>query len=137
MAKIGCTWKNLGIAFIALFVLIGIASLFQKEEKPAVEKTPIVEEIKPISQNFTLAVKGDVWVIDEDNIPLVDTPQSFSDQDQFKAHLKCIIKSGQKVEIVKSKVIGNWKYVRVLSGLSCSGWVQGYIVNKASRVSGY
>lgn len=128
-------WRSLAVGFLVLCIIVIIASFFQKDEKATVEKKTLAvkTERKPINQDFVYAVPGEVWIINEDNIPLVDTPQTFTDRDQFNAHLNCIIKSGSKVEIIKHKVIGNWKYVRVLSGF-CSGWVSGHTVKKARKV---
>lgn len=89
---------------------------------------------KPIDQDFRLAVKGEVWIILVDNIGVTDVPQTFGDFDQYKAHVTAILMSGTKVEILKTKTLGFWKYVRTLDGTLRSGWVTGDSVKKAKKV---
>jgi hypothetical protein len=128
---------------IALFGLIAMGlnwfqdyrySVKAKKQTSQVTQKPQQPQ-KPMNENFVLAVPGDVWIIQEDNIGLTDVPQTFSDIDQYKAHLNCILMSGTKVEIIKHKVIGYWKFVRTLTGPQRSGWVTGDSVKKAKRVS--
>lgn len=131
--------------FLVIFILQGIEELkrqntvrrvqqLQKQSVPQKPQKP-QEPQKPMNENFVYAVSGEVWIIQEDNIGLTDVPQNFRDKDQFKAHLNCIIMSGTKVEILKHKIIGSWKYVRTLDGTYRSGWTSGYTVKKCKKVS--
>jgi hypothetical protein len=121
---------------VALFAFIGMGMSWLEDYRyslKAKKQTQVTQ--KPMNENFVLAVSNEVWIIQEDNIGLTDVPQTFADLDQYKAHLNCILMRGTKVEIIKTKVIGYWKFVRTLTGPQRSGWVTGDSVKKAKRVS--
>ena len=123
-----------GSAVVVTIVFVIAILIANRPVKVSPPQTQTQTQKKPQDQDFTYAVPGDVWIINETNIPLMDTPQSFTDRDQFRAHLNCILESGQKVEIIRHKVVGNWKYIHTLTGLSCSGWVSGYTVKNARKI---
>lgn len=120
--------------FAVVIVILGAIGWYLGNRPVKVSPAQTQTQKKPWTQDFTYAVPGDVWIINEANIPLMDVPRSFTDRDQFRAHLNCILRSETKVEIVKHKVVGNWKYVRTLTGLKCSGWISGYTVKNARKI---
>lgn len=83
--------------------------------------------------DFKEANQGDYWIINSENIAVVNRPELAGNEQQLRRILVTLIKPGEKVEILATK-FPYWKKVNVygLNGRKyATGWLLGDSVEKA------
>jgi hypothetical protein len=118
-----------GLLIVFMFGGIGylISELGDRSYKPSKQTT----QVQTVS-SFKDARPGETWIIQEDNIGLMDTSEVQTDRDSFRRHLVYLIKSGDRVKVIRTAGIYK-KYVEV-NGIHY-GWMLGDSVSRARKVS--
>ena len=90
---------------------------------------------KTKERQFTSALKGEIWIINSENIAVSKEPKTSATKEAFIRNLVTIVKPGAKVEILESKgFISPWKRVYVYSDknkIFAEGWIIAETVKKS------
>lgn len=132
------TSRSVKIIFVIL-VIIGVWAIFfapnpdkKKEVKTVQVKTESVES-SDMNRNFSLALKGETWEILDDNIAVMDTPETYSTHDVFASHIVTMLGPGEKVIVLKTQgFFSQWKYCQV-KGMY-HGWILAETVKDSKRI---
>ena len=121
-------WRWLVTSFFVACIVVVVIGVFLEVGRVKREDAVRIAEAKRMSkyQNFRYAWKGEVWIIDADDVSVREHPL-----DSVLSKLVCVIPSGSRVEILSMKG-GGWKYVNVLSG-NCTGWINGRVIREAYK----
>ena len=88
---------------------------------------------------FALAMPKQIWEILDDNIPVMDKPETYSDKTEFLLHVVTILGKGIKVGILESKGwLSPWKKVVVYNdegNAYAIGWILAETVKDARDIS--
>jgi len=123
------------VGSIATALILGI--FFGTAEKPSKPKTETSSaEIQPtsIDRNFMYAVAGETWEILDDDVGVMQKPETTSDRTEFTNNLLTILGKREKVEVIRTKGFASqWKYCKV-KGMYY-GWILAETVKKARKIS--
>lgn len=88
--------------------------------------------------NFKYAQPGEYWIILDDNVAVMRTPEAATDRTAFNHNLVIVIGKNTKVKILDSKGwLSVWHKVNVLSddGVLATGWILTEVVKSAKKSS--
>ena len=118
-----------GITVLIVFILILICQN-NNNEKSSNQKSYS-------SSSFASAMKGEFWLINDENTAVMKNTESTLNEQAFKRNLVTLIRSGTKVEIIESKgFLSPWKYVFVYNNQNtvfAKGWILAETVKDAKK----
>jgi hypothetical protein len=121
----------LGVLFIAIIIVwyLWLSGTFGARNKYRVPKRT---QTAKLTQEFKYAEIGEIWIIQDEHIAVLKQPKTTSDRNEFTRNLVTILGYGEKVTVLKTKLI-YWKYCKVKDRYN--GWILGDTVKKARKIN--
>ena len=110
-----------------------------EEAKLQSKKPKIERKNKPTKKygNFRIAIEGEYWRIDDDNVAVTRTPDVYANTAAFMRDLITVLSPGTEVEILESKGwLDVWKRVYVINNIGvpiAEGWILADSIERAVR----